>query len=88
MSETEAKTDAVVEQPTAEEIKGVKRAAEVRISASDGLEEPRISKKPSALSHPRQNEGFFRESTVKSCPKSSLGCRPNRKLLVRFEKAP
>jgi len=28
MSETEAKTDAVAEQPTAEEIKGTKRAAE------------------------------------------------------------
>ena len=29
MSETEVKTDAAAEQPTAEEIKGTKRAAEV-----------------------------------------------------------
>lgn len=31
MSETEAQKDLATEQPTAEELKGVKRAAEVRI---------------------------------------------------------
>ena len=80
MSETEAQKDLATEQPTAEDLKGVKRAAEVSplslVSSIFDLFPTR--KMPVAISAPAI------ESIFRRCPALSLKCRPSVDISLIF----